>query len=151
MNRLGRRILGDAVMARLGTIANLSTYRGEVPATPPTISTDDLRVKPYAVFYPTGGLPGFDPRLGGDSNGLSWKFQITCVSGRESDVEQLVDVVANKFELWTLVPNLDVMPADLRFIGRCRQINDPPPAQRDDAPTPARFWSALLYEIPLTA
>lgn len=149
MNRLGRKTLADAAMARLATIANLTVYRGAVPKTPPTISVDDLRVKPYVVLFPGGGMPGADPRLAGDSNGFDWTFKLTCVSGRETDIEQLVDLVTDKFELWSLVPSPTL--ADLRVIGRCRQINDPEYPVPDMSQTPLRFFTPLIYRIPLSA
>jgi hypothetical protein len=149
MNRITRKQLADAVEDRLATIPNLQHYRGSVPTTPPTISSDDLRVKPYVVLFPGAGMPGSDPRLAGDSNGLGWSFQLTCVSGRQTDVEQLVDVVTNAFELWTLIPNPPL--TDGRVVGRCRQINDPGTPVPDKGQTPPRFFTALIYRIPLSA
>lgn len=132
------------------TIANVTTYLREVgrvagvdqDVPPPTISDDDLRVRPYIVVYPSPGGPSGDVRFDGSTVGKSGSFQLTCVVGDESALDVLLDVVLARFDDWR-----PVLPApyDGLPIGRCRLISDVGPSRRDDAETPTRFWVPLIY------
>lgn len=139
MTTVSRRTLGEQLQAKLAPIPNLSIYPGEVEKTPPTISADDLRVKPYIVLHPSPGYPSLDVRLDGTHVGLTWGFQITCVSGISFDVLSIVDVVDAALDGWRPDPSM----------GRCR-LNpdvDPGPVRSDIGQTPTRFWIPLLYVI----
>lgn len=146
-----RRILVAALEAR-ATIPNVTTYVRKVglvlgeddPVPPPTISADDLRVRPYLVIYPSPGGPGSDERLGGDIVDLATTFQLTCATGDESAIDPFVDIVTDLFDEWR-----PVLPAPYEnvILGRCRLLNDPGPARRDDDESPSRFWTPLIYGL----
>lgn len=136
-----RKTLIDDVVANANTIPNVTVYNGGITSTPPTISADDLRVRPYVVAYAGAGRPGFDQRLAGNDTGLAWGFQLKCVTGRPEDLDPLIDAVTARFQLWRPTAGTS------RELTRARQVNDPPPAQEDEAETPPRFWTALVYQL----
>lgn len=143
MAAVPRRVLVEALAAR-AAITNVTVYVRQVAASPPTVSTEDLRVKPYVVLYPSAGVAGPDTRLGGDRVGLAESFQITCVAGEEKALDLLTEAVANRFEEWR--PTL-AAPYDTVVLGRARQLNDSGPNQRDDDVKPPRFWTPLVYGL----
>lgn len=134
--------LVTAVETRANTISNVEVYESKVPDTVPTISADDLRVRPYIVHYPAAGQPGIEEDLEGRDIDLAWTFQLTCVAGRRDDALALIDAVTAKFQMWW--PDLE----GLTF-SRCRQLNDPGPIRRDDAEFPPRYWLPLVYGLPV--
>jgi hypothetical protein len=138
-----RRVLVEVLFARTA-LPNVSRFLRQIDAELPTVGENDLRVKPYTVLYPSAGAGGYDVRLGGDMVGLGTSFQITCAAGEEKAVDLLVDAVTARFDEWR--PQLPA-PYDLMPIGRCRLLNDPGPAQRDDDESPARFWTPLVYGL----
>lgn len=141
MPTISRKLLTDAVDARAKTIPHITVYRRNITSTPPTVGPQDLRVRPYVVQHPSAGTPGPEEDLVGDVVDLVTTFQLTCVAGDKIAADYLVDLVSARFERWS--PNLD---AGLT-VGRCRQVNDPGPARRDDAVTPPRFWTPLVYAV----
>ena len=143
MAAVPRRVLVEVLFARL-ELPNVSHFLRQIDEELPTIGENDLRVKPYTVLYPSAGAGGYDQRLGGDLVGLSTSFQITCGAGEEKAVDLLVDAVTGRFDEWR--PTLPD-PYDDHPIGRCRLLNDPGPARRDDDESPARFWTPLVYGL----
>lgn len=144
MPPITRKALADDVVANARLIPNITVFKGRIDSTPPTISPNDLRVRPYILATMMAGRPGIDQRLAGNDTGLAWGFQLTCVVGIPDNLDQLVDAISARFELWR-------PPAgDSRALTRARQVNDPPSAQEDAAETPARFWTALIYQLQRT-
>lgn len=156
VNLIPRRVLSTALVARLDEIANATVYlrrvgfvlgqTGEVP--PPTVSSTDKRVRPYIVVHPSAGYTGPDRRLDASTAGRVYTPQITCVAGDETALEPLLDAVAAKLDDWR--PTLPE-PHTNADLGRFRPLvgYDPGPASRDDDVTPARFWTPLLYRLPV--
>jgi hypothetical protein len=143
MAAVPRRVLVDALAAR-ATIPNVTVYKRLVAPAPPTISANDLRVKPYVVLHPSAGVTGPDERLGGDRVGLAETFQLSCVAGEEKALDLLVDAITARFDEWR--PAL-AAPYDVVVLGRCRMLNDPGPSRRDDDVAPPRFWTPLIYGL----
>ncbi len=143
MSSVPRRLLTAAVRDRVDAIANLTVYLREVAPNPPTISADDLRVLPYAVIYPSPGVP-VDSRFCGDRARLSWTVQVTCVAGDNEAIDPVVDAVTAQLEGWRpVLPE----PHDALRIGKLRLLNDPGPSRRDDDVAPARFYVPLIYGL----
>lgn len=143
MPTISRRVLANTVEARVKTLTGVTVYRGEITSTPPTISADNLRVKPYVILHSASGRPGPEEDLCGDDADLVWSFQLKCVAGYSTDCDGLVDRVAALFERWWI-------PIDSALTSsRCRQLNDLGIANRDDDVSPPRFWFPLVYVIHL--
>jgi hypothetical protein len=135
-----RSALADLTEARLRNLNGPAGYRGLVPATPPTISVNDLRVRAYWVLWAGAGA-GADERLGGDRGGKDWSFQVTCVAGIEDHLPQLVDDVHGLLEGWR--------PVDDPNVGRCWPPlgYDPGPPRPDNGKTPVRYVVPLRFVI----
>jgi len=138
---ISRRVLANTVATRLATLTGVTNYRAEVDETPPTISDEDLRVRPYTVLYPSAGSPGLEEDLEGRDVDLVWTFQISCVAGNSTDADNLIDRVTALFEHWFITVDTGLTG------GRCKQLNDPGPNRCDKAETPPRFWSPLVYGV----
>jgi len=149
MAAVPRRVIVEVLAAR-AVIPNVTTYVRKVGTlangqtlNPPTISSNDLRVKPYIVLYPSPGIPGPDERLGGDRVGLGETFQLSCVVGEEKAIDLLIDAVTSRFDEWR-----PVLPApyDTLPIGRTRLLNDVMPRPDEDE-KPPRYWVPLVYGL----
>lgn len=151
------RVLEQVVDARLKEIANVTVYLRQVghvlgsPSVtdPPTISADDLRVRPYVVQHPSPGSRGTDQRLAGMVVDRRWSTQLTCVVGDAEALGPLVDAVEGKFNEWRpVLPapyNVTVMPSWFT------RSFDPGPSQKDDDITPSRFYVPLIYDLNLNS
>lgn len=130
--------LATATDERLRGLDGPSGYRGIVPATPPTISANDMRVLPYWVLWAGAGA-GADERLGGDRGGNDWSFQVTCVTGVEDHLPRLVDDVVDLLSGWRPFPDT----------GRCWPPlgYDPGPPRPDLGKTPIRYVVPLRFVI----
>ena len=146
---VARRALVEAVDTRLKQIPNLQVFLNrpgnvygepdEVPVA--TISDNDKRVHPYVVQYPFGGVSGSDTRVDGQRVGLNWSTQITIVTGDEDALDLIVDHVSVVLDEWR--PPVDGVTARMRIPADF----DPGPARRDDAVSPARFWTPRVYRL----
>lgn len=136
-----RRDLAAATLARLKTIGGgFKVYESEPPATPPTISDNDLRVKPYLVFHPGSGAPSLEESQCDDAAlGIDWTFQVTCVSGIASDVPTLVDAVDALIDHW--------QPISQASCGVFKQISNFN-VMKERGETPARYVMPLIYRVP---
>lgn len=151
---LPRRVLEARVDARLKEIANLTVYLrrvGHVIGTPddvppPTVSENDLRVRPYVVQHPSPGRAWPNRRLVGYETGIGWTTQLTCVTGDEEGLGPLVDAVSARFDNW--LPTFAAPHAD-KPARRFRLLNDPGPSQRDEDVRPPRYWVPLIYQLPV--
>ena len=141
---VSRRALAGAIAARLGTVANLTVYVGEVPDDPPTIPNTS-RVKPYAVLFSGDGSLFDEAPLTADVTGsLVWPFQVTVAAGYHDDLLAALDAVHGVLDGWTPVL------ADYQF----GPIGTPPgydagPVRRDTTVEPPRFF--LPAQFLLTA
>lgn len=129
----------EPVLALLDAIANLTTYDGEVPATPPL--DPDGRVHPYAVLY---SGPGSNVRntLDATSTLKPWGFQVTCVGGDPQRTLWAVAAVTGALvdarltvAGWTSSPIEHIPGPDLA---------------RDDVPIPPRHYVPLLFSLVAT-
>lgn len=155
---ISRKTITDLLCSRLAEIPNTTVYLRRVgfkPGTnthtpPPTVSSTDLRVRPYLVVYPSPGMDGPDRRLDSRTNGRIYRPQITCVVGDETAIDLLVDAVSTKLDGWR--PTLPG-PLPSNAVGHFRPLAgfDPGPTGRDDDITPARFYTALQYVLPVYA
>lgn len=151
MAGISRRALTGAVKVRLDGVADLTVYRGEVPAKPPVIQTDDedddsLRVAPYAVLYPSPGTPSPAGQEYAETyTSLDWLIQVTVAAGYSEDAEAAVDRVDNQLLGWA--PTIasiacDALRPPLGF--------DPGPMRRSDEVEPPRFYLPLQYVLTAT-
>lgn len=138
---VSRKTLADLVEVRLQTIANAAYYRAEIPQTPPTISTDDLRVLAYTVLWPSPGAPGDEEaQSGGAQDDLEWRFAVSCVSGLPAQLDVLIDLVDGLFRGWEpIIAGLSV--------GTCEQDFDPGVPRPDESFTPTRFYLQMPYVL----
>lgn len=135
---INRTALVQAVTARV-TVPNVTFYLVTVPQTPPTISADDLRVRPYVTLHPGGGLPSTDRNQADDVVEHAWTFQLNVVAGDPRAVAPMADLFAGRLEGW--------QPVDDPEVGRCRQLVDLGNALTDHAVAPPRFWLPLIYQV----
>ena len=157
-SRLPRGLLTRTLVARLEEIQHLTVYlrrvgfvldaAAEIP--PPTISPDDMRVRPYAVIYPSPGSDGPDERLDQTLTGIVWRPQVTLVAGDETALDLVVDAVTQRLDSWR--PTFSAPHDDIE-VGRLRKPPgfDPGPSRRDDDIAPARYWTPLQYVLPVYA
>lgn len=138
---VSRSVLVNLAKARASTIANATHYLAEIPATPPTISDDDLRVRAYTVLWPAPGGNGDESdSLTGLVDDVDWRFTISCVAGIPDLLFALIDQVDAMFNGWW--PTI----AGLSF-EQCVQDFDPGQIQRDDSFAPDRFFLQLPYRF----
>lgn len=124
----------------LDATPNLTVYLIDVPTAPPTISTEDRRVRPYALFLPIAGLPTDELDQGDTVVDLDYGWQIQCVAGRPADLMLLVDVVRGRMDRY--VPGA----ADTTLAtGPARQINSLATPIKDPDYTPTRYFIPLVY------
>lgn len=156
MSALNLRALANAAAARLGTVTHLTAYYGQVgravpgleattPDEPPTKSSDDLRVRPYAVLFPGLATPTTEADLGDCSVDGVFPIQVTVAAG---DVEDLMAAVSRVHEAlfrWApTVPGLVCGPFRVPLGFRLdRHLVD-----RDF--TPPRLYVPLQYQLTAT-
>jgi hypothetical protein len=141
-----RRLITDAVLARLQTLTGVAVYRGEVVDHPPALANDpDGRVGPYVILYPFGGTPGPEVDLGDTTVDLVYSCQVTCAAGYSTDCEYLTDRVHPLLFRWApTVTGLVCGPL------RPPPGFDPGPVRRDDQPLPPRFYVPLQFRSIVT-
>lgn len=86
--------LDELILARLETITGVKVYDGELDETPAALSNADPRVRPYIVYWPDTGHPGFDrgaTELGDGLRDLVYTPQFTCVAGYRPACTNLID------------------------------------------------------------
>lgn len=125
----------------LNATANLTVYLIDVPTQPPVISPGkDMRVRPYALFFPIAGVPTDELDQGDTVVDLDYGWQIQCVGGRPEDVIPVVDVVRGRMDRF--VPGA----ADNTLaVGPARQINQLASPIKDLSVNPTRYFIPLVY------
>ena len=130
--------VGQAFLARLGTITNLTVYHGKVGDDPPRDEAG--LVKPYAVLYTAGGR-AFSDRLGYKATNLASGGQVTCAAGTPRGCDWAVDHVRAALTGFELIAGS----------GKLREPFDPGPARRDDTvPGDLRWYVPLLFSLATT-
>lgn len=150
---ISRRLLANAIAARLAGVTNAVGYYGQVGRTlagtlgvdPQPKSATDQRVKPYFILFPSAGQPGPDPDLGDCNVDLTQPFQITVAGGDMEDVLALADRVDGRIFRW--IPTLSGAV--------CGPVKPPegftaPPVLTDKNFTPNRLYVPLLYQLTAT-
>lgn len=127
----------DAILAKLRTVANLTTYDAEVAAAPP-LDLDE-RVHPYDVLHMTAGEPAVDS-LAFTQNRLDLPFQVTCVGGDVTRCLWAVDQVRGAL----LGQVLAVAGRSLSPISSDGNSGAPQP---DKDVTPPRHFTAVLFRL----
>lgn len=135
-----RTQLATLTEARLRTLPNVAGYLNTLPETPPTISADDLRVRPYWVLH-TGAGQAADRRTSGDIAGLTWGFKLDAVVGDPAHFAPLVDALDTLLSGWRPLADVDT--------SRCwlDDTVDPGEARTDRSQTPPRIWTPLYFQI----
>lgn len=140
-----RRALDELIIERLNTITGVTVYDdGEVPKTPPPLSSSDPRVGPYIVYWTDTGHPGFDPgntELGDSRRDLVYTPQFTCVAGYRVACVKLLDRVHATLHGW--IPPVPVAwsASPMRIpLGYTARI------VREDDVTPSRFSAFPQYQ-----
>lgn len=126
----------DAVLARLGTVANLDVFLGE----PAARMDSDNRAHPYAALYPTPGRS--DPDQGsvdGSADLMTWTFQVTAAGGDVDRATRAATRVLGVLVGYRLEATAD--PIRLEF--------EPAPVTVDRDVTPARYYYPLMFTAPL--
>lgn len=147
-----RRLVTNAVLARLQELDTATVYDAEIPGTVPLIQTNaetdpSGRVAPYAVLYPLPGSPSGDVDLADTHFDLDLDYQVSAVTGYRQDCEHLVDQIDALLYRWA--PTVDGL--------ECGWLR-PPPGFRpgpirpvnSERPGPARFWVPLQYRLRVT-
>lgn len=124
----------------LAATSNLTVYLIDVPTAPPTISTTDKRVRPYALFLPIAGMPSEEVDQGDTVQDLDYGWQVQCVAGIPENVMPVVDVVRGRFDRYV------AGAADLTLAtGPARQGNALASPIKDLSQTPTRYFIPLVY------
>lgn len=136
--------LDRLILARLAeALPNVTVYPGEAPSTPPPLSANDPRVKPYIVYWPDTGHHGFDPgdtELGGGHLDLVYTPQFTCVAGYQTACTNLIDWVDAALNGWRPPVPADWSAGPMRVPpGYTTRIT------REDDITPPRFSGFPQY------
>lgn len=171
-----RRLIANAIAARLVTITHATGYYGQVgrplpgqdliehggtiPPNPPTKSDDDLRVRPYFVFWPGNGVPTDEEDLADTHDDLVLPVRLTVAAGDIEDLLALIDRIhgalfrwvpstdegAEVFQQWTEESAQRVVCGPLRTpLGAT-----PGPVLVDDSFTPVRLYVPLQYQLTAT-
>lgn len=158
MTAINRRLVTNAIGERLATITHATGYYGQVgrplpgqalvqdggtiPADPPTKSPDDLRVRPYFVFFPSPGTPGSEVDLADTHVDLQLNLQVTAAGGDVADVLALVDRIHDALFRWApTVPGVVCGPLRYPFGW------NPGPVRTDRDFVPARLYVPLQYQL----
>lgn len=164
---ISRRLLANAVAARLVGVTNASGYYGQigrplpgqqlvsgggtVPDDPPAKAAQDPRVAPYFVFYPGAGGAGPDPDAGDGAIDLTQPFQINAAAGDIEDLLALVDRIDARLHRWT--PVLESPAGDGVFVGYLQRPFGAPttlPILTDTQFSPHRLYTPLQYQLTAT-
>ena len=140
-----RRDLDALIVARLNTLTGAIIYdQSEVPETPPPLSAADPRVKPYVVYWPDLGHPGFDDgntELAGGHQDLVYTPQFTCVAGYRTACTHLIDRLHAALHGWMPPVPDDWSAGPMRIpVGYTVRLI------REDDITPPRFTGFPQYQ-----
>lgn len=132
--------LHAALLARLRTIPNLTTYDSTVPPSPPADSAG--RVAPYAVVWPGVGYRPGEARdiTAAPGPELDWPVQVTVASGDPCWTLAAIGLVRASLEGHRLVTGA----------GPLQEEPGQREVQTDKDTTPPRYYAALMWRA-LTA
>lgn len=154
---LVRRAISDAVLTRLGALAETTVYDGEIPTQPPVKITNgapDPSGRPgrYVVLFPSPGTPTSDGADLADTHvDLTITYLLHAAAGWRRDCEQLVGDIDALLHRWS--------PDPVDELAGCAISGMRPPAGYDPGPLrfvraleeqPARFWTPLQYQLTAT-
>jgi hypothetical protein len=159
---ISRRLLANAVAARLVGVTNATGYYGQIgrplttpaptgwTADPQPKSPTDARVKPYFVLYPGAGGQGPDPDAADQAVDLTQPFRVTAAAGDIEDLLALIDRIEARLIHW--VPDLGAA-GDGIHIGSVRRplgVPDTAPVLTDTQFNPHRLYTPLQYQLTAT-
>lgn len=166
MPTISRRLLANAVAARLAGVTNAAGYYGKVgnplpsqllvsaggtvPDDPQPKSATDARVRPYFVLYPGAGGQGPDPDAADQAVDLTQPFRITAAAGDVEDLLALVDRLEARLLHWT--PDLGAAGAGVHigYLRRPPGVPDTAPVLTDTQFSPHRLYTPLQYQLTAT-
>lgn len=142
---IDRKVLADAVMARLeNQLPTVARFQGEAVDVP-LLPGGDGRAAPYVVLHVAPGGPTDQQDLADTVDDLDWPFQITCAAGEVADLQALMsDVDAVIFRWRPVIEGLVCGPCKppFGFTGISIQI--------DRSVTPHRPFVPLQYVTTVT-
>lgn len=158
---ISRRLLANAVAARLLGVEHATGYYGQVgrllpgapddtPVDPQPKSATDARVQPYFVHYPGAGGQGPDPDAGDQAVDLTHPFDVTAAAGDIEDLLALVDRLDARLLRW--VPDLGAAGEGIH-VGPVRRPPGVPasaPVLTDTQHSPHRLYARLQYQLTAT-
>jgi hypothetical protein len=143
---VSRKVLVDAVLARLGTVTNATGWLMKPDGPVPVKDGTDGIVGPHWLLYPSPGTPGPELDLGDTVVDVDMVLQVTCVTGDPDDLPPLITRIDDALYRWTpTITGLVCGPL------RPPPGYDPGPAREDISVKPSRFWVPLQYVLPATA
>lgn len=161
MPTISRRLLANAVAARLLGVTNATGYYGQMgrllpgapadtPVDPQPKSPTDPRVRPYFVLYPGAGGQGPDPDAADRAVDLTQPFRITAAAGDVEDLLALVDRLEARLLHW--IPDLGAAGEGIHFgyLRRPPGVPDTAAVLTDTQHTPHRLYTPLQYQLTAT-
>lgn len=158
---ISRRLLANAVAARMAGVTNAVGYYGQMgrllpgapadtPVDPQPKSATDPRVRPYFVFYPGAGGQGPDPDAADRAIDLTQPFRITAAAGDVEDLLALVDRIEARLLHWT--PDLAAAGEGVHigYLRRPPGVPDTAPVLTDTQFSPHRLYTPLQYQLTAT-
>lgn len=156
---ISRRVVANAVAARLLGVTNATGYYGQIgrllpgapedtPVDPQPKSASDARVRPYFVLYPGAGTQGPDPDAADQAVDLTQPFQITAAAGDIEDLLALVDRIEVQLLRWT--PVLGLAGVAVGYLRRPPGVPDTAPVLTDTQHSPVRLYTPLQFQLTAT-
>lgn len=157
---ISRRLVANAVAARLVDVTNAVGYYGQIgrllpgapadtPTEPQPKSANDARVKPYFVLYPGAGGQGPDPDAADQAVDLTQAFRVTAAAGDIEDLLALVDRIEARLLRWTPVL-AGVTDVHVGYLRRPPGVPNTPPVLTDTQHSPVRLYTPLQYQLTAT-